>query len=48
MGDWLLRGPLEEREVNAFMTVQEIVRERKGTYEEAVTYLIEAMLQSLP
>ena len=46
MGKWLLRGPLEEREVTAYSGIATTVASTGGDYKEAVSYLIEAMLQS--
>ncbi|SVD40020.1 uncharacterized protein METZ01_LOCUS392874, partial [marine metagenome] len=46
MGKWLLRGPLEDQEVAAFRGVSTTVAAAGGTFEEALTLLVEAMLQS--
>jgi mono/diheme cytochrome c family protein len=46
MGRWLMRGPLEEHEITAFLKVSQAVAAQGGNYEEAVRYVIEAMLQS--
>lgn len=46
MGKWLLRGPLEEHEIEAYLSVSRAVAKEKGTYPEAVRFLVEAMLQS--
>lgn len=46
MGKWLLRGPLEDREVSTFSGVATTVASAGGDYEEAVSFIIEAMLQS--
>lgn len=46
MGKWLLRGPLEEHEVAAFLRVSKAVAAEGGGYTEAVAYVLEAMLQS--
>jgi hypothetical protein len=46
MGKWLLRGPLQEHEINAFLRVSAAVRKEGGDFNEAVRYLVEAMLQS--
>ena len=45
-GKWLLRGPLEEHEVNSFLQVASAVRTAEGNFEEAVRFVLEAMLQS--
>ena len=46
MGKWLLRAPLEEHEVAAFRGVSTTVAAAGGTFEEALSLLVEAMLQS--
>lgn len=46
IGKWLLRGPLEEHEVAAFLRVATAVTEEGGDFHEAVGYVVEAMLQS--
>ena len=46
MGKWLLRGPVEEREVIAYRGISTTVASAGGTYEEAVGLIVEAMLQS--
>lgn len=45
-GKWLLRGPLEEDEVNSFLKVASAVRTAEGDFEEALRFVLEAMLQS--
>jgi hypothetical protein len=46
MGKWLLRGPMEEHEIEAYLSISRAVAKEKGTYPEAVRFLVEAMLQS--
>lgn len=46
MGKWILRGPLEEREVQIYMTIAAAVAEDGGDFEETVSCMVEAMLQS--
>lgn len=46
MGKWILRGPLDDRELIAYRGVSTAVASVSGTFEEAVGYMIEAMLQS--
>lgn len=46
IGRWLLRGPLEEHEIDAYLSVVRSVAEDGGGSEEALGYVIEAMLQS--
>ncbi|MBC8354504.1 MAG: DUF1592 domain-containing protein [Planctomycetes bacterium] len=46
MGKWLLRGPLDDREVTAYCGIPTTVASAGEDYETAVSYLIEAMLQS--
>ena len=45
-GKWLLRGPLEEREIAAFLRVSSAAAKEGGNFKEAVSYVVEAMLQS--
>jgi hypothetical protein len=46
MGKWLLRGPLEDREVTIYSGMATAVASAGGDYEEAVRLIVEAMLQS--
>lgn len=46
MGKWILRGPLDEREVTSFSGVATTVASAGGDFDEAASFLIEAMLQS--
>ncbi len=46
MGKWLFRGPLDEREVTTYSGIATTVASAGGNYEEAVGFIIEAMLQS--
>ncbi len=46
MGKWLLRGPLEEREVVVYRGITTTVVANGGNFEEAVGLVLEAMLQS--
>jgi hypothetical protein len=46
MGKWLLRGPLDEREINLYRGIASTVSSAGGDYDDAVRYIIEAMLQS--
>lgn len=46
MGRWLLRGPLTDREVDAYLRISQAVARQKGDFSEAAGYIIEAMLQS--
>jgi hypothetical protein len=46
LGRWMLRGPLEEREVDLFRGITTSLVANGGTYEEAVGLVLEAMLQS--
>ena len=45
-GRWLLRGPLEESEVIAYRGISTTVASAGGTLDEAVQFIVEAMLQS--
>ncbi|MEM0895629.1 MAG: DUF1592 domain-containing protein [Verrucomicrobiota bacterium] len=46
MGEWILRGRLDESEVFVFRGIVSSVATAGGDFEEAVSYLLEAMLQS--
>ena len=46
VGKWILRGPLEAHEVDAFMDVATAVTALGGTAEEAGRFVIQAMLQA--
>ncbi|MEX0713100.1 MAG: LamG-like jellyroll fold domain-containing protein [Pirellulales bacterium] len=46
MGKWLLRGPLDEREIDSYLALSKAVADEGGDYAEAVGYIVEAMLQS--
>ncbi|TWU25474.1 Planctomycete cytochrome C [Novipirellula galeiformis] len=46
MGKWLFRGPLNEREINAYSGIATTVASAGGDFNQAMTYMIEAMLQS--
>jgi hypothetical protein len=46
MGKWIFRGPLNEREITNFSGMATAVASAGGDYEEAVRYILEAMLQS--
>lgn len=46
MGHWLLRGPLEDHEVGAFLNVASAVTAQEGDFDTAMSFVIEAMLQS--
>ena len=46
MGKWLLRGPLNEREVTNYSGIATTVASAGGDFEEAASGIIEAMLQS--
>ena len=46
MGKWILRGPLDEREVVDFRGITTTVASAGGTFDEAAGLVIEAMLQS--
>ncbi|MEX0938100.1 MAG: DUF1592 domain-containing protein [Pirellulales bacterium] len=45
-GKKLLRGPLDEREIAAYLQIAKSVEENGGDFGEAVGYIFEAMLQS--
>ena len=46
MGRWVLRGPLEDHEVNAYRGISTAVASAGGSFDEAVGLMLEAMLQS--
>jgi hypothetical protein len=46
IGKWLLRGPLSKEEVDAFSGIPTTVASAGGGFEDAMTYVVEAMLQS--
>ena len=46
LGQWLLRAPLEAKEVASYEALARAVVAADGTYEEVVRYLIQGMLQS--
>ncbi|MBI1246262.1 DUF1592 domain-containing protein [bacterium] len=46
LGEWVLRGPIEDREVTNYSGIMTSVASSGGSYEEGVGLLIEAMLQS--
>lgn len=46
VGRWLLRGPLSPNEIFAFRGVTTTVASAGGEFDEAVTFMLEAMLQS--
>ncbi len=46
MGKWLFRGPLEQREEVNYSGIATTVASAGGSYEEGVSLIVEAMLQS--
>jgi len=46
MGKWLFRGPLEERQITNYSGIATTVASSGGDFKEAVSFIIEAMLQS--
>jgi len=46
MGTWVLRGPLEEHELIGYAGIAPTVISSGGDYDEAVGYIIRAMIQS--
>ncbi|WP_166830238.1 DUF1592 domain-containing protein [Thalassoroseus pseudoceratinae] len=46
MGKWLFRGPLNRDEVNQFSGIATTVASAGGDFEEAIRYIVQAMLQS--
>ncbi len=46
IGLLLLRGPLKSNEIDDYVAVARAVQEAGGTFDEAMSYVVEAMLQS--
>ena len=46
MGAWVLRGPLSNREINLYRGISTTTASAGGNFEDAVTYILEAMLQA--
>ncbi len=46
MGRWLLRGPVNESEIGTYLTISKAVAKEGGSFSEAVSYIVEAMLQA--
>ncbi len=46
VGKWLLRGPLNDREISNYSGIATTVASAGGDYQQAVALMIEAMLQS--
>jgi len=46
MGKWVLRGPVDEREIIAYRGITTSVASAGGNFEEAMSFVLEAMLQS--
>jgi hypothetical protein len=46
MGKQLLRGPLDSQEVDTYLNISKAVAKIDGNFNEAMAYIIEAMLQS--
>ena len=46
MGKWILRGPIDKHEVIVYRGISTTVASAGGSYEDAVGYIIEAMIQS--
>jgi hypothetical protein len=46
LGKWLLRGPLEEHEINTLTAVADAVAKEGGDLTESLRYVVEAMVQS--
>ncbi len=46
MGTWLLRAPLEERELIIYRGISTTVASANGSFEEAIGFILQAMLQS--
>jgi hypothetical protein len=46
LGKWVLRGPLEDREIDSYASLAQAVTQDGGNAEEAMRYVLEAMVQS--
>lgn len=46
MGKWLLRGPLDKREIHVYSGIATTVSSAGGSFDDAMRFIIEAMLQS--
>ena len=46
VGLWILRGPLEPPEIDAYLGISTAVADEGGDFAEALSYVLEAMLQS--
>ena len=46
VGKWMLRGPIDEREIYAYLGITTTVASAGGTFDEAMGLVVEAMLQS--
>ncbi|MFP6614463.1 MAG: DUF1592 domain-containing protein, partial [Pirellulales bacterium] len=46
MGKWLLSGPLDDHEITTYRGISTTLAGTGGDFKEAVSYIIEAMLQS--
>lgn len=46
IGQWLLRAPLTDNEIEPYLKIAQAVTQESGTYKETMTYIIQAMLQS--
>ena len=46
LGKWVLRGPVDEREIIAYRGITTTVASAGGDFDEAMEFVIEAMLQS--
>lgn len=46
MGKWLLRGPLDDREITNYSGIATTVASAGGDFQEAASLIVEAMLQS--
>lgn len=46
MGTWILRGPLNKREINSYRSISTAVASVSGSFDEAASLIVQAMLQS--
>ena len=46
LGKWILRGPLKAEERDAYLKIARVVAKSGGSFQEAVAFIVEGMLQS--
>ena len=46
IGKWILRGTLDDHEINAYHGISTTVVANGGGFDETISFIVEAMLQS--